>query len=184
MKSFSKFVLAIFSVIILILGVIINLLVIGWLDYNTAFSLLQKILTQNPADKIILAITEIFMVFALISIFTDSGIEKQEKNGRDILMKNDSGKLMISRDTIINLVNSVVEEFPGARDANTKIQLDSENNIAVLVDLTVTKDVIIKELTINMQNKIKDTIKKASDLEVNEVNVRIKNIVTPSAENN
>ena len=30
-----------------------------------------------------------------------------------------------------------------------------------------------------MQNRIKEAIKKTSDLEVNEVNVRIKDIVTP-----
>ena len=184
MKGFSKFVLVIFSVIVLILGVIINLLVIGWLDYNTAFSMVEKILTQTPSNKIILAITELFMLFAIICIFLDSGSEKENKSGKDILMQNDSGKLMISRDTIINLVNLVVEDFPGVKEANTKIQLDTENNLGILVDLTVTKDVIIKELTVNMQNKIKEAIKKASDLEVNEVNVRIKNIVTSNGENN
>ena len=38
MKKLSKLVLVLFSVIILIIGVVINLLVIGWLDYDTAFS--------------------------------------------------------------------------------------------------------------------------------------------------
>ena len=34
-----------------------------------------------------------------------------------------------------------------------------------------------------MQNRIKEAIKKTSDLEVNEVSVRIKNIVSPDGEN-
>ena len=42
----------------------------------------------------------------------------------------------------------------------------------------VSKNVIIKDLTVNMQNKIKEAIKKTSDLEVKEVNVKIKNIVS------
>ena len=46
----------------------------------------------------------------------------------------------------------------------------------------ITKDVIIKDLTLNMQNRIKEAIKKTSDLEVNEVNVRIKNIVGSESE--
>ncbi len=177
MKKLSKVVLIIFSVIILLIGVGINLISIGWVDYNTLSSLIQKALTNAPSDKIILVFTEICMIFAIICIFVDSSDKKSSSNGRDILMQNDNGRLMISRETITNLVNSVVKDFPGAKEANTRIGLDSENNIAVLVDLTVTKDVVIKDLTLNLQNKIKETIKKTSDLEVNEVNVRIKNIV-------
>ena len=73
MKKLSKLVLVLFSVIILIFGVVINLLVIGWLDYNTAFSLIEKILTTSPQNKVILGITEICMLFAIICIFADSG---------------------------------------------------------------------------------------------------------------
>ena len=61
----------------------------------------------------------------------------------------------------------------------TRIQLDEQNNVIVLVNLIVTKDVVIKELTLNLQNKIKEEIKKTSDLEVKEVNVRIKNVINP-----
>ena len=38
------------------------------------------------------------------------------------------------------------------------------------------RNAVIKELSTNLQNKIKDTIKKASDLEVKEVNIKVKNI--------
>ena len=89
---------------------------------------------------------------------------------------------MISRETIENLVNSVVKEFQGAQDAHTRIALDAQNNVAVLVDITVTRNVVIKELTVKMQNRIKEAIKNTSDLEVNEVNVRIKNIISPGVE--
>ena len=182
MNKLSKLVLVIFSVIILIIGVVINLLIVNWLDFNTLTSFIQKALTTDPTNKIVLIVTELCMLFAILCIFVDSSSGKESKKSRDILMQNDNGKLMISRDTIENIVTNVVKEFPGARDSNTRIALDSQNNVAVLVDLTVTKDVIIKELTVNMQNRIKEAIKKTSDLEVNEVNVRIKNIVGSESE--
>ena len=181
MKKLSKLVLVIFSLIILFIGIIINLLIVNWIDFNTLCSFVQKALNTDPTNKIILIITEICMVISIICIFADSS-SKKSKNPKDILMQNDNGKLMISRDTVENIVTNVVKEFPGAKDSNTRIQLDSQNNVAVLVDLTVTKDVVIKELTVNMQNRIKEAIKKTSDLEVNEVNVRIKNIVTQNSE--
>ena len=181
MKSLSKLVLVIFSVIILVIGVLINLIMINWVDYNTASNFMQKALTQEPTNKIILGITEVCMLFAIICIFSDSS-NKKEKVSKDVLMQNDNGKLMISRETIENIVTNVVKEFQGVKNSDTRINLDSQNNVAVLVDLTVTKSVIIKELTVNMQNRIKEAIKKTSDLDVNEVNVRIKNIVTSDSE--
>lgn len=182
MKKLSKLVLVLFSVIILIIGVIINLLIIGWLDYDTAFSIIQKILTTSPQNKVVLGITEFCMLFAIICIFADSGSKEESKSGRDVLMQNDNGKLMISRDTLENLVNAVVKEFPGAKEAHTRIGLDDQNNVAVFVDLSVTKDVVIKDLTLNMQNRIKEAINKTSDLEVKEVNVRIKNVISLESE--
>ena len=183
MKKVSKLVLVLFSVIILLIGVVINLLIVGWLDYESAFSLIRKALSQDPTNKIILTFTEVCMLFAILCIFLDSSSKGENKSsGRDVLMQNDNGKLMISRETIENLVNGVVKEFPGARQAQTRIALDAQNNVDVLVDLTVTKDVVIKELTANMQTRIKEAIKKTSDLEVNQVNVRIKNIVSADSE--
>jgi uncharacterized alkaline shock family protein YloU len=177
MKKISKLVLVVFSVIILLIGVAVNLLIVGWLDYETAFSLIRRALSESPSNKIILIFTELSMLFAILCIFLDSSSKGENKpSGRDVLMQNDNGKLMISRETIENLVNGVVKEFPGARQAQTRIALDAQNNVDVLVDLTVTKDVVIKELTANMQTRIKEAIKKTSDLDVKEVNVKIKDI--------
>ena len=45
-----------------------------------------------------------------------------------------------------------------------------------IVNLVVKENAVIKELTSNLQTKIKEAVKKSSDLEVKEVNVRVKNI--------
>ncbi len=183
MKKINKIVLIVFSVIILILGVGINLLVVGWLDFQTAFKLIKTALTETPSSQIILILTELCMLFAIICIFMDSPDKKSSRSGRDVLMQNDNGKLMISRETIENLSNTVVKRFSGVVESSTRIQLDENSNVTVLVDLTVTKDVVIKELTLNLQNKIKEAIKKTSDLEVKEVNVRIRNIANAEESN-
>ena len=99
-------------------------------------------------------------------------------------MQNDNGRLMISMATIENLVNAVVSQFNSVQEIKTNILVDTENNVSVLVNLVVLKDVVIKDLSLAVQNKIKEAIKKTSDLEVKEVNVRIKNVVSvPEVEN-
>ena len=99
-------------------------------------------------------------------------------------MQNDNGKLLISKPTIENIVSSVVKGFGTVEDVSVSTDFDHLNNLIVNVNLVVSKDVIIKELTLNMQNKIKEAIKKTSDLEVKEVNVKIKNIAIEPKDKN
>ena len=92
------------------------------------------------------------------------------------MLENKDGRLLISRDTIENLVNSVVKSFTDAVDVQTKVHLDADNNITVFVSLLVKEEAIIKELSANIQNKIKETVKRSTDLDVNQININIKNI--------
>ena len=83
---------------------------------------------------------------------------------------------MISKETIENLVNSVALNFQSAEDVITRVELDKENNVKVFVNLIVTSDAIIKDLSANLQAKIKEKIKMATDLEVKEVNITVKKV--------
>ena len=93
-----------------------------------------------------------------------------------IYVKNADGKLLITKETIENLVNTVVKGFDSAEDVTTKIELDKDNQVKVFVNLAVKQNAVIKELSTNLQTRIKETIKKASDLDVKEVNIKVKNI--------
>ena len=61
-------------------------------------------------------------------------------------------------------------------ESQTKVILDNNNNITVYISLLVKNDSIIKEMSSNMQAKIKETIKRNTDLEVNQVNINIKDV--------
>ena len=58
----------------------------------------------------------------------------------------------------------------------TKVDCSNLENISIYITLFVSQDVVIKELTAKLQIAIKDAIKKSLDLEIKQVNVRIKNI--------
>ena len=44
--------------------------------------------------------------------------------------------------------------------------------------MEVKENVVIKDLSSNIQTKIKEAIKKTSDLSVKEVNIKVKNIMS------
>lgn len=178
MKTLDKITLIIFSTIILIVSIIVCLLIFGWLDYGIISNLLHQALTMDTPSHIILGISIIFILLSIKCIFFTSS-DKEEKIKQGVLLQNDNGKLMISQETIENLVNSVAKGFDSAEGVSTKVALDKDNNVIVFVNLTVKPSAIIKELSNNLQSKIKETIKKATDLEVKEVNIKVKNIAEP-----
>ena len=181
MKIVEKISLALFANIILIISVLLCLVIFGWLSLDVIHEMVTYAINEPTMSSIILGVCVIFILLAIKCIFFDSSTSNQEKNKEGILLENDSGKLMVSRDTLENLANSVVKGFENTESITSKVVLDKDNHVKVLVTLSVKPDAVIKDLSSNLQSKIKEAIKTSLDLDVKEVNIRVKNIA-PKAE--
>ena len=182
MKKLDKVILILFSVIIFLQSILLICIIAGWLNTALVGRIMMTALTGDSTSKVILALAIIYLVCSVKCIFFDKA--ESEKTPKGVLMQNDNGKLLISKPTIENIVSSVVKDFESVEDVSVSIDLDNLNSLIVNVNLVVNQNAVIKELTLNMQNKIKEAIKKTSDLDVKEVNVKIKNINTEKQEKN
>lgn len=182
MKILEKITLIIYSNIMLILSIILCLLVFGWLDIGLVGDLVKNAIQGEVTGNIILGLSVIFILLSIKCIFFDATSKEQIKERQGVLLENESGKLMISKETIENLVNSVVQDFESAQEVITRVELDRENNVKVYANLVVSSNAVIKELSANLQEKIKDKIKKATDLEVKEVNITVKKVAPKQTE--
>lgn len=176
MKILEKITLIVYSNIMLILSIIACLLIFGWLDISLAGDIVYKVLVGETSSKIVLGISIVFILLSIKCIFFDSASKEQIKDRQGVLLQNESGKLLISKETIENLVNSVALNFQSAEDVTTRVELDNDNNVKVYVNLIINSDAVIKELSLNLQNKIKEKIKNATDLDVKEVNITVKKV--------
>ena len=176
MKILEKITLIIYSNIILILSVILCLLVFGWLDMQLVGDLINKSIVGETSSRIVLGVCAVFILLSIKCIFFDTNSKEQIKERQGVLLENESGKLMISKETIENLVNSVALNFQSAEDVTTRVELDKDNNVKVFVNLIVNEEAIIKDLSANLQAKIKEKVKTATDLEVKEVNISVKKV--------
>ena len=168
MKFLDRFILVVFSIIMFVLSVITASVIFGWIELENLMPYLESALSTEPTSNIILGVS------------IGGKDERATKDG--ILMENDNGRLLISKDTLENLVVNIVNGFDGTENVVAKVGLDKENNLRVYVTLYVHPNIVIKDLTASIQNRVKEAIKKTSDLETKSVNVRVRNI-TPTIEN-
>lgn len=176
MKILERIALILFSIIMLFVSIISCLLIFNIMKLKTIFNFLEDVIENQTVTRVILGFAIVSILLAIKSLFFPSKIKKKQEIKTGVLLENKDGRLLISRDTIENLVNSVVKSFTDAVDVQTKVHLDADNNITVFVSLLVKEEAIIKELSANIQNKIKETVKRSTDLDVNQININIKNI--------
>ena len=178
MKIIEKITLIIYSNLMLILSIIACLLVFGWLDADVVSKVVESCLTTDPASKIVLGVSIVFVLLSIRCIFFDPTSKEEIKDRQGVLLENENGRLMISKETIENLVDSVAKDFENAENITTRVELDKDNNVMIFANLVVTSDAVIKELSANLQNKIKERVKKATDLDVKEVNISVKKVAS------
>lgn len=175
MRILEKIALVIYSYIVLALALILTLIMFGWLDAELVGNTVMSIINGKTTSTIVLVTNIVFMLLSVKCIFFGTTNKKKETEAQGVLLQNENGKLMISKETIENLVNTIINQFESVTGVTSSITLNKENNLVVNLNLSVGENVVIKELSVNLQEKIKTTVKETLDLEVKEVNIRIKN---------
>ena len=160
MKLLDKIGLALFSTLVLILAIVTCLMIFGWLDTDLVHNFVDAGVHGQVSSSVLLVVCMILILLAIKCIFFDSH-SKQEidyKNG--ILLENSDGKLLITKDTLENLVNGVAKGFEGAENITTRVELDKENHVIVFVNLSVKKMQLLKNCQQIYKQKSKQLLRK------------------------
>ena len=173
MKFLERFALIVYSYIIILLSVVLSLLVFNWIDFGVVTDMMHALVTGAVSSKITLGVSVVFILLSIKCLFFDEKSKERVKETQGVLLKNENGQLMISKETIDNIVKNAVSGFNNVKDCHTRIDVNSENQLRITLFLSVYENIVIKELASNLQNKIKEEVKKVSDLDVQEVNVKI-----------
>lgn len=176
MKFFDKLGLVLFSLMVLILSIITCALILNWIEFDLLSDMVKDWTQIKLVSNIILGVSIFCMILSLKCIFFNSFSKEEMKNKDGILMENENGKLLVTKDTIESLTNTVIKSFENAESATTKVELTQENQIKIFITLFVKPEAVIKELSNKLQIKVKEAIKNSIDLDVLEVDIRVKNI--------
>ena len=182
MKFLDKLGLVINSTIVLILSIVLILMGLDIISPTVLTNLISNVLYNTTNGKyIVLGICAVLILLAIRCLFF-SNLEKEKYSG--IEMENDDGKLLITENTLVDIVNGVVANFPSIISAEPEVEIDNENNVSIDVAINVKQGTVIKEITSKLQNDVKKEVKNGTDLELKEVNVTVKELKTEKEENN
>lgn len=175
MNLLKEITLTIFSFFLISLALVYSVVLIGWADIQFVVDLHNHVIENANLRFTLLGISILIIIFALLAVFGGSGKKETRKTG--VLLENEKGKLLISKETLENLVNSVLKGFENVHMNAIRTELDEDSKLNVNISISVGENVVIKELSNAIQNQVKETIKKASDLEVKNVNISIRGIL-------
>lgn len=177
MKILDKITLVLFSMVILIISILVSLLMFGWVNFSTVTIFYGQIVASEIGTNITLGVSIAFALLSLRAIFYSGNTRNNEDDG--VLLQNEAGKLLISKDTIENLVSNVAKGFENTQSVNTKVVVNSDNELKIFMTLMVLPNTVINELSMNLQTRIKEVVKNVADLDIKSIDIRIKDITTP-----
>lgn len=177
MKFLDKLGLAIFSIIVLILSILFCLIAFGWVEVSIITVAVTNLMQMQNGLYIGIGIAIVLLLLSIKCLFFPSyERHKSSDDSEGILMQNDNGKLLITKGTIQNLVAGVVEEFKNIDGAESEVEIDNNNEVYVNLEVNVHRGTIIKDVSTKLQNSIKLAVKKATDLEIKEINIKVNDV--------
>ena len=171
MRAVERFSIIVFSIIVLILSgltILISCDIVSVDIFDDMFSFFNENIIATICICLLLAL------WSIANILFKSDSNSEISNG--VLLENENGSLLITKDSICNLVDSVLKKNTDIKDSNVKIEFDQNKDIMINIVAVIKDNVVIKDTSSRLQENIKLTVKKATDLDVSNINIKIKNV--------
>jgi len=170
MKVLNKIFVAILTILMCasILALLISFNVFGVKE----LVLIDEFLTSNVyIHCLTIAISVILVVITVTYILSNNN-----NNSKPIILQGENGELIITRETIESIANNVTKAFTGTREISTRLYVNNKEEVSLNIFMQVEQGIEISELVKNLQISVKEEVKKITEIEVVNVNVKIKNI--------
>lgn len=174
MKGFEKFILVVFSIIIIVLVVGAILVSSEMLKSTQIVDNLESILTNNKI--LIILIGAVLVMFGLVGIF--SGYESDENVKSGLAIKHENGTVYITRETFESIVLNVARDFASLKNVKVSVEID-ETGVSSKIYAYILPDTIVPVISEKLQQSVKEAIQKQTTVDIKEVDVKIKGVYVP-----
>lgn len=182
MTLFQKIVSVTLASVVLLVSGILMLTLGGILEPTFGSEVMANITQEAFLSKILFVVAVILFILSIKEIAFGKKVEAEGREG--IILENESGKLIISKESLENLIAGVGKEVDGADSITSRTFIDLDKNVIVNANVVVSREVVIKEISTELQKRIKVALKQTADLDVKYVNIKIKNISNKKSKKN
>ena len=177
MKILEKFVLILYSFLVLVISVVLCLVIFKIIDIETINNCIKYMLEDSTILITVLASSIVCILLSIRCLFFRKRKEIKKSDATDILLENESGRLLISKRAIENAVRNVVNNaVKDTKDCKVIVDIDPANYLSVYVSILLDNNLKIRDMTLDLQLKIKSQIKDDFDLDVKQVNIKIDSV--------
>ena len=134
MKLLQEIALTLFAIIILVFVVLSTAIMFNWLGLDAVNHYLQSMIANENAKIVLLVLNIIFTILAFVCIFYDSEKKNSTKDG--VLLENEKGNLLISRNALTKIIEGVVNEFESVKIGDIRISLDKEGFLSINIQIS------------------------------------------------
>ena len=174
MKILEKFVLILYSFLMLIVSAIICLIVFKVITIDQIKYCIEYVQKDTALVITILAIAIICILLSIRCLFFRKKKQIKKSNTTEILLENESGRLLISKNAIENAAKNIVKESLRLEtDIKVTADIDPANNISIYIAVMLDRALNVRDLTLYLQLRIKNEIKESFGLEVKQVNIKV-----------
>ena len=177
MKILEKFVLILYSFLVLVISVVLCLVIFKIIDIETINNCIEYMLEDSTILITVLASSIVCILLSIRCLFFRKRKEIKKSDATDILLENESGRLLISKRAIENAVKNVVNDaVKDTKDCKVIVDIDPANYLSVYVSILLNNNLKIRDMTLDLQLKIKSQIKDDFVLDVKQVNIKIDSV--------
>ena len=177
MKILEKFVLILYSFLVLVISVVLCLVIFKIIDIETINNCIKYMLEDSTILITVLASSIVCILLSIRCLFFRKRKEIKKSDATDILLENESGRLLISKRAIENAVRNVVNNaVKDTKDCKVIVDIDPANYLSVYVSILLNNNLKIRDMTLDLQLKIKSQLKDDFDLDVKQVNIKIDSV--------
>ena len=177
MKILEKFVLILYSFLVLVISVVLCLVIFKIIDIETINNCIKYMLEDSTILITVLASSIVCILLSIRCLFFRKRKEIKKSDATDILLENESGRLLISKRAIENAVRNVVNNaVKDTKDCKVIVDIDPANYLSVYVSILLNNNLKVRDITLDLQLKIKSQIKDDFDLDVKQVNIKIDSV--------
>lgn len=168
MSSFDRALLAIYTLFLTVLFALFSAVMLGW---PAPLFLLRDLF--YPGQPEVFWPLMVLLILAGGRLFW---ISLHKPRGRHVVLAESAlGQIKVSLQAIENLVEKVVSQINGVREVKPRM-IAVPQGVGIQIRASVTPDVNVPEVSVEIQNRVKERVFEVTGLSVNVVKVSIENI--------